>query len=211
MRAGIFVAFEGGEGGGKSTQARALAEALEASGHSVVLTREPGGTDVGRAIRSVLLDTTHAGMADRAEALLYAADRADHVERVIRPALALGKIVICDRYVDSSRSYQGFGRRLDLREITELSSWATGGLVPHLTVILDIDPAVGLGRTGGFPDRMDSESIAFHTRVRQGFLDLAAEDLGRYLILDATADQSVVAAKVLDRVQHVLNATADSD
>jgi dTMP kinase len=183
---GVFVVFEGGEGAGKSTQVKRLAAALEDKGHEVVVTREPGATPVGAQIRALLLDPT-TSLSARAEALLYAADRAQHVAIVIRPALERGAVVISDRYVDSSLAYQGAGRELDTDEVAELSRWATGGLRPDVTVLLDIDPAVGLARATGSPDRIEQESLAFHRAVRQGFLDLAAAEPARYLVVNAAA------------------------
>jgi len=209
LRRGIFIAFEGGEGSGKSTQVDLLATALIAKGLDVVVTREPGATDVGLQIRSLLLDrqasTGPAGvvLAPRAEALLYAADRAHHVASVVRPALAKGSVVISDRYIDSSLAYQGAGRTLPVDEVSWLSKWATGGLRPDLVVLLDIEPSVGMARvTGrGVADRLEGESLSFHERVRYAFLDLAAADSRRYLIVDATLPAEEIAAVVAERVQ----------
>src|SRR5262249_8144390 len=209
-RRGLFVVFEGGEGAGKSTQVRRLADALLAPGRGGVVTREPGATEIGVRIRRLLLEgsTGPAGAAltPRAEALLYAADRAHHVSSVIRPALSRGAIVISDRYVDSSLAYQGAGRTLPVDEVSWLSSWATGGLKPDLVVLLDIDPTVGLRRAGrrSAPDRLESESESFHERVRYGFLDLAGHDPNRYLVMDATRSPELVGAAVLDRVGALL-------
>ena len=193
-----FVVFEGGEGAGKSTQCRRLADALRALGHEVVLTREPGGTRLGTEIRRLLLDVDSTGLDPRAEALLYAADRAQHVAEIVRPALDRGAVVISDRYIDSSLAYQGAGRDLDAEQVAALSLWATGGLVPELTVVLDIDPAVGLLRAGEVddPDRLESEPLRFHRSVRQGFLDLAAADPARYLVIDAAQPAGDIAALV---------------
>ena len=202
---GVFVVFEGGEGAGKSTQVTALADALRAEGRDVVVTREPGATDVGRRIRSMVLDGDD--LSPRAEALLYAADRAHHVATVVRPALARGAVVISDRYVDSSLAYQGAGRTLPVEEVSWLSSWATGGLKPDLVVLLDVDPAVGLRRAaarGAAADRLESESVAFHERVRYAFLDLAAADPRRYLVLDATRPAEEISLAVFDRVTPML-------
>jgi dTMP kinase len=199
---GLFVVFEGGEGAGKSTQAVKLAAWLRVEGRVAVLTREPGATEIGARIRGILLDKASAGLAPRAEALLYAADRAHHVASVIRPALGRGEVVISDRYVDSSLAYQGAGRALPTEEIGWLSEWATGGLVPDLVVLLDVDPSVGLGRASarGEIDRLEGEAVGFHQRVRQGFLDLAAADPERYLVVDAAADADVIAERVRERV-----------
>jgi dTMP kinase len=202
---GLFITFEGGEGAGKSTQVRLLAEALRRAGCDVVVTREPGATEAGAQIRRLLLEG--GALAPRSEALLYAADRAHHVAIVVRPALARGAVVISDRYVDSSLAYQGAGRTLPVQEVAWLSSWATGGLKPDLTVLLDLDPAVGLRRAsdrGEGRDRLESESLAFHERVRFAFLDLAAADAGRYLVLDAERDLVHVADVVLERVSELL-------
>ena len=194
--------LEGGEGSGKSTQCSRLAEALRARGHEVVLTREPGGTAVGRAVRTLLLDPASAGLDPRAEALLYAADRAQHVAEVVRPALERGAVVVSDRYVDSSLAYQGAGRALDAGQVAALSRWATGSLVPGLTVVLDVDPTTGLARAGRVdaPDRLEGEPLAFHQRVRSGFLALAASEPYRYLVVNAALEPDVVARRVLDAV-----------
>jgi len=199
---GLFVAFEGGEGAGKSTQAAMLAEALRARGYEVVTTFEPGATVIGRRLREVLLDPTNTAMSPRTEAMLYAADRAQHVAEVVRPALARGAVVVTDRYVDSSLAYQGGGRDLDDAEVRRLSQWATGGLSPDLTVLLDIDPALGLRRAVGPGDRLEAETLAFHERVRSAFLELARRGRNRYLVIDvSTADARSVAAQVLHRVE----------
>jgi dTMP kinase len=200
----VFLALEGGEGAGKSTQAKLLVEWLQSTGREVVLTREPGATATGQRIRSLLLDPASGGISPRAEALLYAADRAQHVAHVILPALERGAVVVTDRYVDSSLAYQGAGRALELAEVARLSRWATGGLRPDLTLLLDIDPAVGLTRIQGAPDRIELESLAFHQRVRQGFLDLAAADPDRYLVVAATDAPDQVHAVVRSRVEPLL-------
>lgn len=183
---GFLLVLEGGEGVGKTTLASGVVSWAQGRGRAVTATREPGGTPLGERIRAVLLDRA-GSPAPRAEALLYAADRADHVAAVLRPALAAGHLVVCDRYSDSSIAYQGAGRTLDPAQVAGLSRWATDGLVPDLTVLLDLEPAVGLARAGrrGPADRLESESLAFHRRVRAGFLALAAADPGRYLVLDA--------------------------
>lgn len=190
-----FIVFEGGEGAGKSTQSRALADYLEARGHRVRRTREPGGTPAAEAIRAVLLDPANTGLDDRAEALLFAAARGDHAARVIRPALAAGDIVISDRYLDSSVAYQGVARDLGAERVADLSLWATGGLVPDLTIVLDVDPAVGLARVVG-PDRLESEPVEWHRRVRQAFLDIAAVAPDRYLVLDGTRPVEDLAVEI---------------
>ncbi|PMR60869.1 dTMP kinase [Verrucosispora sp. ts21] len=209
VSAGLFVVFEGGEGAGKSTQLAQLAERLRAEGRDVVVTREPGATGVGTRIRSLVLDnnTDDEAPSPRAEALLYAADRAHHVATVVRPALSRGAVVISDRYVDSSLAYQGAGRTLPVDELSWLSSWATGGLKPDLVVLLDIDPRAGLTRVAErsrAADRLEAESLAFHERVRYAFLDLAAADPKRYLVLDAGHPVDQIAERVADRVTELL-------
>jgi dTMP kinase len=208
---GRFIVFEGGEGAGKSTQVERLAEALAGYGRTVVVTHEPGATEVGKRIRHMVLDKPEDGdepVSARAEALLYAADRAHHVEHVIAPALRRGSIVISDRYVDSSLAYQGAGRTLATEEIRWLSSWATGGLRPDLVVLLDIDPAEGLKRAAhrNEHDRLEGESLAFHQRVRAAFLELATAEPERYLVVDATAPVEVIAFAVRERVHALLPA-----
>ncbi|MGW2046664.1 dTMP kinase [Streptomyces sp. NPDC001858] len=201
---GFFIALEGGDGAGKSTQAEALAEWIRAKGHEVVLTREPGATPVGKRLRSILLDVSSAGLSHRAEALLYAADRAEHVDTVVRPALERGAVVITDRYVDSSVAYQGAGRDLSPTEIARISRWATNGLVPHLTVLLDVSPEAARERFTEAPDRLESEPAEFHARVRSGFLTLAAADAGRYLVVDAAQEPEAVTAVVRHRLDQLL-------
>ena len=179
---GLFIALEGGDGAGKSTQGRLLRVWLEGLGHTVVMTREPGGTDFGRTVRELVLHGDH--VAPRAEALLFAADRAHHVETLIRPALRRGEVVITDRYMDSSIAYQGAGRDLGVDEVRELNVWATGGLVPTLTVLVDLPAAVGRARREGVHDRLESEADDFHGAVREHFLTLAGADPHRYLVVD---------------------------
>ncbi|GIH12401.1 dTMP kinase [Rugosimonospora africana] len=216
VRVGRFIVFEGGEGAGKSTQVQRLVNRLRAEGHDVVVTREPGATDVGARIRGLLLDpgpVDGGAIAPRAEALLYAADRAHHVTSVVRPALARGAIVISDRYVDSSLAYQGAGRTLPVDDVRWLSAWATGGLKPDLVVLLDIDPSIGLTRVGnraGDADRLEAEELPFHERVRYAFLDLASADPNRYLVLDASRPPEVVAGLVADRVVGMVGPAAPS-
>lgn len=199
----MFIALEGGEGAGKSTQARLLEEWLTARGLSVVLTREPGGTAVGRSLRSILLSPETGALSPRAEALVYAADRAEHVSSLINPALAEGKVVITDRYIDSTLAYQGAGRALDVAELAELSAWATGGLRPHLTVVLDIDPVAGLARAGE-PDRIEAEPLEFHERVREHFLALASAEPDRYLVVPADDAPDVIHATIRKAVDERL-------
>lgn len=192
---GFFIALEGGEGAGKSTQERRIADWLAARGHTVVRTREPGGTPAAEAIRNVVLSTEFAGLDDRAEALLFAAARGEHVARVIRPALERGDVVLCDRYLDSSVAYQGYGRELGAETIRDLSLWATRDLLPDLVIVLDIDPRRGLSRVKD-PDRLESEPIAYHEAVRAGFLDLASRDPQRYLVVDATQSLSQITGAI---------------
>lgn len=187
---GLFVAFEGGDGAGKSTQSQRLGAALEAIGREVVLTREPGGTPLGAAIREVLLHGDH--VAPRAEALLFAADRAHHVATLVRPALDRGAVVLTDRYMDSSIAYQGVARALRHDDIRDLSVWATEGLQPDLTVLLDVTPEQGRARRKGVHDRLEREEDAFHEAVRQGYLRLAEQDPARYLVLTATSDPTTL-------------------
>ncbi|WP_040896156.1 dTMP kinase [Streptomyces griseoaurantiacus] len=201
---GFFLALEGGDGAGKSTQAEALAEWIRAKGHEVVLTHEPGATPVGKRLRSILLDVSSAGLSHRAEALLYAADRAEHVDTVVRPALERGAVVISDRYIDSSVAYQGAGRDLSPTEIARISRWATNGLVPHLTVLLDVDPQAARERFTEAPDRLESEPAEFHARVRAGFLTLAAADPGRYLVVDGGQEPEAVTTAVRHRLDRML-------
>jgi dTMP kinase len=204
----LFIAFEGGEGSGKSTQITLLREYLAGQDHPVFATHEPGATVIGKAIRSLLLETDEQ-ISPRSEALLFAADRAHHVETELRPKLAAGQHVLCDRYVDSSIAYQGAGRTLSVEEVAKLSEWATQGLLPDLTVLLDIAPEQGLARAGDRtwltgPDRLEREQLAFHERVRAGFLRLAHQDPDRYLILDATRPVTELAAAIAAEVRRRL-------
>lgn len=201
---GLFVAFEGGEGAGKSTQVRRLADALESQGREVVTTFEPGDTPVGRELRQILLGHQTGEIDARTEALLYAADRAEHVASVVRPALERGAVCITDRYLDSSVAYQGAGRVLDPADVERISHWATGALLPQLTILLDIDPALGLTRFDAPADRLESEPLAFHQRVREHFLALAARSPERYLVLDAVRPVDDLAEAVLVAVSEHL-------
>jgi dTMP kinase len=203
---GLFVTFEGGDGVGKSTQAALLEEWLRAQGRRVLRTREPGGTDVGQRVREIVLH--HRGHIDaRAEALLYAADRAHHVATVVRPAIARGDVVIQDRYLDSSVAYQGAGRVLDPQQVRDLSLWAVDGLLPDVTVLLDLDEASARRRLDADDkpfDRLEAEQAEFHARVRAAFLALAAAEPARFLVVDASlpVDEiaSLVRARVADRI-----------
>jgi dTMP kinase len=201
---GVFIAFEGGEGAGKTTQARLAAIWLRDHGYDVVTTHEPGATKIGMRLRAMLLDRDTTGLSDRAETLLYAADRADHVANVIKPAVDRGVIVVSDRYVDSSLAYQGFGRQLPVEDIARVNAWATGGLVPDLTVLLEIPPQAGLRRLSAPADRMESESQEFHERVREGFHALAEAAPDRYLILDASRPQGELSREIQYRIREIL-------
>ena len=201
---GLFIAFEGGEGAGKTTQARLVAIWLREQGYDVVTTHEPGATKIGMRLRALLLDTTHAGMSAHCEALLYAADRAEHVAKVIEPALERGAVVITDRYIDSSLAYQGAGRGQAIADIASLNSWATDGREPDLTVLLDMDPAEGLSRRTRSADRLEAEPLDFHRRVRAGFLTLARSKPEHYLTIDATAPLGVITEQIKDRIREVL-------
>jgi dTMP kinase len=204
---GVFIAFEGGEGAGKSTQVRRLLEWLTSEGLVARATFEPGATPSGAAIRSIVLDRAHTGIAPRSEALLYAADRAQHVHDVLRPALDAGEVVISDRYVDSSLAYQGAGRTIPLEEVRMLSRWATEGLRPDLTILLDLPPEVGLARARGraAADRLESESLDFHERVRETFRALSEAEADRYLVLDAQRHPDELAADIRVRVADLLS------
>ncbi|OJU44101.1 MAG: dTMP kinase [Microbacterium sp. 69-7] len=206
MTRGLWVTFEGGDGTGKTTQATRLETWLREQGRTVVRTREPGGTEVGVLIRDIVLH--HRGeVSPRAEALLYAADRAQHVATLVRPALARGEVVIQDRYLDSSVAYQGAGRVLDAEQVRDLSMWATEGALPDLTVLLDLDPATARRRLDAADkpfDRLEAEKSAFHERVRDAFLALAAADPRRFLVLDAARSEDELAAAVRDRIRPLL-------
>lgn len=203
----MFIAFEGGEGAGKSTQEARLAHWLTDRGYAVVRTREPGGTPAAEAIRNVVLSPEFTGLDPRAEALLFAAARGEHAAQVIRPALERGNIVLCDRYLDSSVAYQGIGRDLGADAVRELSLWATQGLVPDLSILLDIDPEIGLARVA-YPDRLEAEPLAYHQRVRQGFLDIAEQFADRYVVIDASGDVDDIAARIAERVQALQDSRA---
>ena len=200
---GLFVVFEGGDGVGKSTQVVELVSRLRNRRIEPVVTRQPGGTPIGEKLRELLLDPGHPELTARTEALVYAADKAQHVEEVILPALAQGKVVVCDRYVDSMIAYQGAGRVLDLAEVEQVARWATGGLRPDLTVLLDIDPAEAVANIRQ-QDRLEAAGLDFHRRARGHFLRLAGEDPERYLVLGARESRESIAERVAGKVLALL-------
>jgi dTMP kinase len=196
---GIFIAFEGGEGTGKSTQSKLLAQWLEQEGETVLLSREPGGTELGKDLRKILLGHETGDISPRAEALLYAADRAHHVYSLIRPALERGEVVISDRYFDSSAAYQGAGRVLNPTEVARISRWATESLYPTLTFLIDLPAEIGLGRLQS-RDRLEAESNDFHERVRQEYLQIAIMDPERYFVVDGTQSVEEIHTQITARV-----------
>lgn len=200
--AGVFVSFEGGDGSGKTTQIGLLGDWFTRLGHEVVVTREPGGTTLGAELRRLVLHGED--MAPRTEALLYAADRAHHVSTVVRPALARGAVVVTDRYLDSSVAYQAGGRELGADEVENLSLWATGGLLPHVTVLLDLDPAVGVARVPGGLDRLERAGAEFHERTREAYLARAAAHPERIAVVDASLPVEDVHALVVAAVAEKL-------
>ncbi len=206
-RNGAFVVFEGGDGVGKSTQVELLGGRLAAAGHEVVTTFEPGATRLGALLRGVLLHGDAGDVGARTEALLYAADKAEHLHEVVRPALARGAVVLCDRYVDSMVAYQGAGRVLDPVEVERTARWATEDLRPDLTVLLDLDPEEGL-RDLPEPDRLESAGLDFHARARTFFLSLAGRDPDRYLVLPARRSRDELADAVAARVEALLSVGA---
>ena len=206
---GLFLAFEGGDGAGKSTQIDALADRLGQRGHTPILTRQPGGTARGQALRDLVL---HGGeVSPRAEALLFAADKAQHVEDLIRPALMAGEIVITDRYTDSAVAYQGAGRDLGAEEVHRLQMWAVHALVPDLTVLVDITAEEGRRRRGEVHDRLESEADTFHEAAREHFHALAAAAPERYLVVDGTAEPTEIAELIWSRVEPMLPPAPESD
>lgn len=200
---GVFVAFEGGEGAGKSTQSERLSAWLRADGFKVISTREPGDTPVGSKLRQIVLDPATGELSHRTEALLYAADKSEHVDTVVRPALDRGDIVVTDRYVDSTLAYQGAGRALVRDEVEAVARWATASLRPHLTVLLDVEPRVGLSRFET-PDRLEAEPVEFHARVRESFLELAAADPDHYLVIDGGLPVDEIAQLISERLRPLL-------
>lgn len=205
---GLWITIEGGDGSGKTTQSALLMEWLQTLGRTIVHTREPGGSEVGELIRNIVLH--HRGhIAPRAEALLYAADRAHHVATVVRPALERGDIVLQDRYLDSSVAYQGAGRVLDAGEVRDLSLWAAEGALPDVTVLLDIDPVISRQRLDAADkpfDRLEAEKLEFHTRVRDAYLALAAAEPERFIVVDAQQSADKIADQIRTRVQRAINA-----
>lgn len=209
---GKFVTFEGPDGAGKTTQLKMLGARLASLGLAVLYTREPGGTKISEEIRKLLLDPANREMGSRTEALLYAAARAQHVEEFIRPEMAAGKIVLCDRFTDSTIAYQGYGRGIDLAFLEELNKMATAGIVPDLTFILDIDPGQGINRisekravaTGEGKDRIESENLSFHSRVRTGFLELARRNKVRCQVIDAAMGRDEIHHEVFRLMSEVL-------
>ncbi len=210
---GLFITFEGGEGSGKTTQLRPLLAYLRSAGKDVVETRDPGGTSIGKQIRALLLDRDNTRMAPATELLLYEASRAQLVQEIIRPALAAGRVVLCDRFTDSTVAYQGYGRGLDLHCIARLNALATDGLRPDLTFLLDLDPAVGLRRATqrvaerqAQRDRIEGEVLAFHQRVRTGYRTIAAAEPQRVIVLDASSGMAEIEARIRRRVDEALRA-----
>jgi len=212
-RRGVFITFEGVEGSGKSTQAGRLAETLKERGHDVTLTREPGGTSLGERIREILLDLGERGMLPEAELFLYLASRSEHVARVIEPALSSGGIVIADRYGDASVAYQGGGRSLGAALVERLNQVATRGVKPDVTFLLDLEPGSGLGRLSmrgvGERDRIESEELAFHERVREAYLQAAAREPARFEVLDASLSPDELSLAVVARVEQLLGSRTE--
>lgn len=205
-----FITIEGVEGAGKSTQAARLADSLRRDGHEVVLTREPGGTELGRSLRTLLLDESSLAPTPQTELLLYLADRAEHVQRLIRPALERGAVVIADRFSDSMLAYQGHGRGVDIDTVRQLDDFARGGIEPALTIVLDLPPEDGLERIRATrsADRLENEDIEFHHRVRGGFQTIATEQPDRVKVLDAREDVSSLAGRIADLARGHLGGAA---
>lgn len=214
---GAFITFEGPEGSGKTTQIRLLESSLKAEGCPVLCTREPGGTAIGEQVRQVLHDLANHAMDPRAEALLYSAARAQHVAQVILPALSAGRVVISDRYAESTVAYQGYGHGLDLQELERITAFATKGLKADLVIYMDLDVAEGLRRKWqdrqdgqGEWNRMDSQAVEFHERVRAGYLRMAAAEPGRWLVLDAAQPIATIHQRIYERIRPRLQPTACS-
>lgn len=205
MAKGLLITFEGIEGSGKSTQLERLAGYLREQGRIVLITREPGGTHLGGLIRNILLNPELVEMDDKTELLLYLAERAQHVTEVIKPALADGQIVLCDRFSDSTLAYQGYGRGLPLKRIIDIDSWATGDLTPNLTIFLDVGAREGLKRaTKRKADRIERERLEFHQGVRKGYLKLAEKFAGRYAVIDASKSLELIHAEIIKAVEKIL-------
>lgn len=216
-----FITIEGIEGSGKSTLRSKLADFVRSSDREVIITREPGATDLGRSLRNILLSPETKNLSSHAELMLFCADRAQHVEEVIRPALERGAVVLCDRYVHSTLAYQGYGRGLDMEILSSISNFVTGGLMPDMVLLLDLDPAKALGRVQtraekstlsfnvsrleqqGEIDRFEQQSLEFHTRIRDGFLKLAEEDPQRFTIIDAANDPDSVLSEAISAIKAV--------
>jgi len=204
---GLFITFEGPDGSGKTTQIRMLKDYLENKGFEVILTREPGGTELGEDIRKILLDVKHKDMDAKAEMLLYAAARAQHVSKLIKPALLQGKIVLCDRFVDSSYAYQGVGRGLGIKLVEQVNEIALSGTYPDLTIFLDIEPEIGLARSASskkIPDRLESEKLGFHKKVREGFLKICEQNKNRVKETDAGISIEQVFQTVSEHVNSLI-------
>lgn len=199
MDKGLFITFEGIDGVGKSTQLNMVYEKLVGLGYCCLKTHEPGGTKLGFRIRQILLDPTIDNMAENTEALLYAADRAQHVQTVIKPALSQNKIVICDRYLDSSIAYQGYGLERDLELIQSVNHWAVSGVMPDLTLCLDLDPEIALTRTDG--DRIEQRALSYYRRVRSGYHQIARENPERFILVDAAGSLDQVFTKIWGLIQ----------
>ena len=209
---GLFITFEGGDGSGKSTQSALLVDWLEREGRTVVTTREPGGTEIGDELREIVLHS-RGHIAPRAEALIYAADRAHHIATKVRPAIERGDTVVQDRYFDSSIAYQGVGRGLGAEEVRNISLWATEGLLPNVTVLLDLDAGLGRDRLDSSRtrfDRLEAEQQEFHAVVRTAYLELAAAEPERFLVVDATESVERIASTIQDRVSEALKSLARS-
>lgn len=200
---GLFIVFEGGDGAGKTTQIEKLAEFLKSKNREVLVTREPGGTVMGKSIRDWLLEQTEVEVDPKSEALLFAADRAHHMQTLIRPALAASKIVIGDRHIDSSVAYQGVARNLGIENIKNISLWAVDGILPNLIIVLDIDVEVGQSRLNR-KDRLDRESKEFHEKVNKAYLELAAMNPEKYLVIDAQLPIDEIAGQIQNRVEKLI-------
>lgn len=213
-KSGLFITFEGIEGCGKTTQISRLAQSLGQKGFDIVVTREPGGCQISDKIRSILLDSNHEAMVPETELLLYTAARAQHIAQVVRPALDQGKIVLCDRFCDATLAYQGFGRRLDIETITQLNHYACQGVTPHMTLLLDLPVETGLGRARSRnalsehldEDRFEQESLEFHQRIRDAYLQFSQQQSERIKVIDAIGDLDTVYQRINDTVTPFITA-----